>query len=82
MKKTRRRYTREFKVKALRLLETSGKSTPQIEHDLGIGKGNLCRWKQQMAKMHFRVKGSSHPIKSASDRWSERLKSCVRNGTY
>ena len=31
MTKTRRRYTREFKIEAVRLLETSGKSTSQIE---------------------------------------------------
>ena len=48
MKKTRRNYTREFKLEALRLLETS-KSAPQIERDLGIGKGNLYRWKQKLA---------------------------------
>jgi transposase len=49
MKKTRRHYTREFKLEALRLLETSGKSAPQIERDLGIGKGNLYRWKRKLA---------------------------------
>jgi transposase len=49
MKKTRRNYTREFKLEALRLLETSGKSAPQIERDLGIGKGNLYRWKRKLA---------------------------------
>jgi hypothetical protein len=48
MKKTRRNYTREFKLEALRLLETSGKSAPQIERDLGIGKGNLYRWKRKL----------------------------------
>jgi transposase len=41
---TRRRYTREFKIEAVRLLETSGKSASQIERELGIGKGNLWRW--------------------------------------
>ena len=48
MKKNRRHYTREFKLEALRLLETSGKSATQIEHDLGIGKGNLYRWKRKL----------------------------------
>jgi transposase len=47
MKKIRRQYTREFKLEALRLLETSGKSAAQIERDLGIGSGNLYRWKQK-----------------------------------
>ena len=41
MTKTRRTYTREFKLEAVQLLETSGKSATQIEQDLGIGKGNL-----------------------------------------
>jgi transposase len=50
MKRTRRQYTREFKLEALRLLETSGKSAAQIERDLGIGSGNLYRWKQKLAK--------------------------------
>ena len=50
MKKIRRQYTREFKLEALRLLETSGKSAVQIERDLGIGSGNLYRWKRKLAK--------------------------------
>jgi transposase len=49
MKRTRRQYTREFKLEALRLLETSGKSATQIERELGIGKGNLYRWKRKLA---------------------------------
>ena len=50
MKKIRRQYTREFKLEALRLLETSGKSAGQIERDLGIGSGNLWRWKRKLAQ--------------------------------
>jgi transposase len=50
MKKIRRKYTREFKLEALRLLESSGKSASQIEQDLGIGSGNLYRWKRKLAK--------------------------------
>ena len=49
MKRTRRQYTREFQLEALRLLETSGKSATQIERELGIGKGNLYRWKRKLA---------------------------------
>jgi transposase len=50
MKKIRRKYTREFRLEALRLLETSGKSAAQIERDLGIGSGNLYRWKRKLAE--------------------------------
>ena len=50
MEKIRRLYTREFKLEALRLQETSGRSASQIERELGIGKGNLYRWKRKLAQ--------------------------------
>ena len=43
----RKKYTREFKVEALRLFNTSGKSGREIEADLGIGSGMLYRWRKQ-----------------------------------
>ncbi len=43
MKTTKRTYDREFKLEALRLLETSGGSAAQIERDLGITPGH-SRW--------------------------------------
>ena len=49
MKKERRTYSREFKIEAVRLFESSGKSMTQIEEDLGIGKGNLSRWRKEFA---------------------------------
>jgi len=50
MKKVRRSYTREFKLEAVQLLETSNKSASQIERDLGIGHGNLGRWKRKLTQ--------------------------------
>jgi len=47
MSKPRKQYTREFKTEAVLLLETSGKGASQIERELGIGQGNLWRWKRQ-----------------------------------
>ena len=49
MTKKRKTYTREFKLEALRLLESSGKSKAQIERDLGLGAGALSRWQKQFA---------------------------------
>jgi len=49
MKQARKQYEREFKMEAVRLLETSGKSAIQLERELGIGKGNLWRWKRKFA---------------------------------
>ena len=48
MGKQRRSYSAEFKLEALRLLETSGKSAAQIERELGIGDGCLRQWKGQL----------------------------------
>ena len=45
----RKKYTREFKIEALRLFNTSGKSGHEIEADLGIGGGMLYRWRKQLA---------------------------------
>jgi transposase len=49
MTKARRQYSREFKREAVQLLETSGKSASELERELGIGKGNLWRWKREVA---------------------------------
>ena len=46
MTQFRKRYSSEFKLEALRLLETSGKSAATLERELGIGQGGLSRWKR------------------------------------
>ncbi len=45
--KTRRGYTREFKLEVLQLLETSGKTADGLEKELGIGKGCVSRWRKE-----------------------------------
>ena len=52
MTKHRKTYTREFKLEAIKLWQTSGKSAQVIEGDLGIARGLLYRWKGQ-----FHIKG-------------------------
>jgi transposase len=47
--KTRRTYSREFKLEALGLAEASGKSDLQVERDLGISRGCLYRWRAAVA---------------------------------
>jgi len=46
-KKAYRTYTEEFKLEALELLRTSGKSAAQIERELGITKGMLLKWRDR-----------------------------------
>ena len=50
MNKDRRTYTREFKLEVMELMKTSGKSQQQLEQELGIGPGNLSRWKKELAQ--------------------------------
>lgn len=50
MNPEQRKYTREFKLEALELLKTSGKPQVQLERELGIGHGNLGRWKKELAE--------------------------------
>ena len=42
-----RTYTEEFKLDALELLQTGGKSAAQIERDLGITTGLLLKWRDR-----------------------------------
>jgi transposase len=46
---TRKRYSKEFKLEAVRMLEAGDRSGEQIEHDLGIGSGQLYKWRKELA---------------------------------
>lgn len=49
MTKTKRlTFTYEFKKEAVRLMETSGRTLPQVAKDLRVGLSSLSRWKQQL----------------------------------
>jgi len=48
MEERRSKYTKEFKIEAVRLMNTSGKSGHEIEADLGIGSGMIYRWRKQL----------------------------------
>ena len=47
MRESKRTYTREFKLEALRLWQTTDRSGAEIERELGIGNGCFSRWKQK-----------------------------------
>src|SRR5512135_1048743 len=49
MTKIRKSYTREFKIEALHLADTSGKSKAQVERELGLSQGLLFHWRQELA---------------------------------
>ena len=44
-----KRYSREFKQEAVRLVNESGKSVAEIGAGLGVGQKTLYRWRQELA---------------------------------
>jgi transposase len=44
---TRRTYTREFKIEAVKLLHNSDKSVEAMAETLGVSKSSLSRWRRE-----------------------------------
>jgi transposase len=51
----RRKFDKQFKIDAVRLLESSGKTATEIASNLGIPRDALSRWKHEMQKENLRV---------------------------
>lgn len=45
---SRRSYPREFKIEAVALAKSNGKSMSEVERELGITPGLLTKWKQPL----------------------------------
>ena len=45
---TRKKYSREFKLEAVRMLEEGEKTGHEIEAELGIGAGQVYRWRREL----------------------------------
>lgn len=63
MKRTVKTYSEEFRLEALRLLETSGKSVREIEEDLGLTQGLLYKWRRR-----YRVNEAETKLERSEDR--------------
>lgn len=46
--RTRQRFSREFKLEAVRLLEQSGKPATQLAMELGIARNKLYKWQKEL----------------------------------
>jgi transposase-like protein len=44
MPETRKKYDREFREGAVRIVEETGKPTAQVARDLGVNEGTLGNW--------------------------------------
>ena len=45
----RKKYDRDFKVEALRLLEKPGATPRSVERDLGLYQGALRHWREELS---------------------------------
>jgi transposase len=43
-------YTKEFKIKAVEILEQGHKSVRQVAKELGVAENNLYNWRKQLQK--------------------------------
>ena len=48
MGKKRRKFSREFKIEAVRMVAEGGRGTTEVARELGISPNLLTRWKQQV----------------------------------
>jgi transposase len=45
---TRKHFTKEFKLEAVRLLEHSGKSSTELARQLGVRRNQLYKWQSEL----------------------------------
>ena len=61
MPNPRRKYDREFKIEAVRLVTRGDKSQAQVSRDLGVSVNQLAHWKQKLtADPQFAFPGKGH----------------------
>lgn len=73
MRPDQRTFTKEFKLEAVRLVQTSGKSAMQVARELGIAESTLCHWRQHLTEKGAEAfPGSGH--QSALEEENRRLK--------
>lgn len=64
----RKRYTKEFKLEAVRLLEAGEKPPAELARELGVQRNQLYKWREQPVKLReaaFPVHGNRIQNKDA-----------------
>ena len=50
MTAVRKKYSKEFKLEAIRMYENCERTVPEVERELGITAGLLWKWKENLNK--------------------------------
>ncbi len=77
MKKTRKTYTREFKLEAVKMMVEQSLPAKDVESSLGIGRGMLYRWKSQFeaeGDASFPGNGNASPLEAENRELRKQLK--------
>jgi transposase len=75
-KRPYKRYSKEFKLEAVRLVAESGKSGAQVARELGLRANQILKWKQQLeTKQEDAFPG--HGRRSGKDEEIRRLKKAL-----
>ncbi len=76
MAKEQRVFTKEFKIEAVRLAETSGKPITELARELGVSDSTIHNWRKELAQ-HGRdaFPGSGHqtPLEEENRRLKREL---------
>lgn len=62
MKRERKKYSNEFKIDAVKLLMSSGKTVRQISEDLDVHENVLSRWRREYQNAQTPFPGNGNPI--------------------
>jgi transposase len=77
MSETRRKFSREFKIEAVRLVTDGGQTIAESAHELGVNASLLGHWKRQLTKngeQAFPGKGRMKPLEEEVRRLQRDLK--------
>lgn len=77
MSETRRKYSREFKIEAVRLVTEGGQTIAETARELGVNAGLLGHWKRQLTRngeQAFPGKGRMKPLEEEVRRLQRDLK--------
>ena len=63
---TRRRFTDEFKLEAVRLIRESGRPVAQVARELGISDNVLYRWRSEQQQIESQ-RGTRQSVRAEQD---------------
>ena len=76
MAKEQKTYTKEFKIEAVRLAETSGKPITELARELGVSDSTIHNWRKEFAQHGtdaFPGSGHQTPIEEENRRLRREL---------